>query len=74
MEPAFRKTRDPLDRIFAILGGYRARILQTNCQYGCPIGRLALEIDPENRPAHHLIAENFRVWIGAVLHTRDSVE
>jgi TetR/AcrR family transcriptional regulator, transcriptional repressor for nem operon len=66
IEPAFRRTSEPIERIFAILAGYRARILQTNCQYGCPLGRLALEIDPENRPAHQLIAENFRGWIGAV--------
>jgi TetR/AcrR family transcriptional repressor of nem operon len=66
VEPAFRLTNEPIERIFAILSGYRARILQTHCQYGCPLGRLALEIDPENRPAHQLIAENFRGWIGAV--------
>jgi TetR/AcrR family transcriptional regulator, transcriptional repressor for nem operon len=66
IDPAFATTTDPLDRIFAILAGYRERILRTNCQYGCPLGRLALEIDPENRPAHKLIAENFRSWIGAV--------
>ena len=34
--------------------------------YGCPIGRLALEIDPENTPAHALIARNFDGWTGAV--------
>jgi TetR/AcrR family transcriptional repressor of nem operon len=66
VEPAWRETSDPIERIFAILAGYRLRILATNCQYGCPLGRLALEIDPENRPAHALIAENFRGWIGAV--------
>ena len=64
--PAHAQTSDPIERIFAILGGYRERILRTNYQYGCPLGRLALEIDPENRPAHALIAENFRGWIGAV--------
>jgi len=64
--PAHRLASDPIERIFAILAGYRERILNTNCQYGCPLGRLALEIDPENRPAHKLIAENFRAWIGAV--------
>jgi AcrR family transcriptional regulator len=64
--PAHARTSDPIERIFAILAGYRERILQTNCHYGCPLGRLALEIDPENRPAHALIAENFRAWIGAV--------
>ncbi len=66
VNPAFAKTDEPLARIFAILAGYRERILQTNCQYGCPLGRLALEIDPENRPAHRLIADNFSGWIGAV--------
>src|SRR5439155_1026157 len=60
VNPAFEQTGDPIERIFAILAGYRERILQTQCKYGCPLGRLALEIDPENRPAHELIAENFR--------------
>jgi|SRR5579862_4502266 len=71
VDPAFSTTDDPVERIFAILAGYRERILQTNSQYGCPLGRLALEIDPENRPAHKLIAENFRGWIGCV---RECVE
>jgi len=66
VDPAFAETSDPVGRIFAILAGYRGRILQTECHYGCPLGRLALEIDPENRPAHKLIAENFSGWIGAV--------
>lgn len=71
VDPAFAQSVDPVDRIFAILAGYRGRILQTDCKYGCPLGRLALEIDPENRPAHRLIAENFQGWIGAV---RECVE
>lgn len=66
VDPAFARTPEPAERIFAILERYRDRILQTECRYGCPLGRLALEIDPENRPAHSLIAENFRGWIGAV--------
>jgi AcrR family transcriptional regulator len=66
IDPAFATTEDPVGRIFAILAGYRERILMTGCQYGCPLGRLALEIDPENRPAHRLIADNFQGWIGAV--------
>src|ERR1700753_3928668 len=64
--PALASTPDPVERIFALLAGYRRRILSSNCQYGCPLGRLALEIDPENRPAHKLIAENFAAWIAAV--------
>jgi TetR/AcrR family transcriptional repressor of nem operon len=66
VEPAFATTDEPIARIFAILAGYRERILATDSKYGCPLGRLALEIDPENRPAHRLIAENFGGWIGAV--------
>jgi TetR/AcrR family transcriptional repressor of nem operon len=66
VDPAFAKTDDPVGRIFAILAGYRERILLTDSKYGCPLGRLALEIDPENRPAHALIARNFQGWIGAV--------
>ncbi|MGA7235585.1 MAG: TetR/AcrR family transcriptional regulator [Bryobacteraceae bacterium] len=66
VDPAFAQTREPVARIFAILAGYRERIVRTDCKYGCPMGRLALEIDPENRPAHQLIAENFRGWIAAI--------
>jgi TetR/AcrR family transcriptional regulator, transcriptional repressor for nem operon len=66
VDPAFARTNDPVGRIFAILAGYRERILMTDCKYGCPLGRLALEIDPENRPAHKLIAQNFQNWIGVV--------
>jgi TetR/AcrR family transcriptional regulator, transcriptional repressor for nem operon len=66
VDPAFATTPKPLDRIFAILAGYRERILMTNCTFGCPLGRLALEVDPENAPAHKLIAQNFQGWIQAV--------
>jgi len=72
--PAYAQTEEPVARIFAILAGYRERILQTECKYGCPLGRLALEIDPENRPAHALIAENFRGWIGAVRECIENIK
>jgi TetR/AcrR family transcriptional repressor of nem operon len=74
VDPAFAQTTEPVERIFAILAGYRARILQTECRYGCPLGRLALEIDPENRPAHDLIAQNFKGWIGAVRSCLERVQ
>jgi TetR/AcrR family transcriptional regulator, transcriptional repressor for nem operon len=66
VDPAFATASKPLDRIFAILAGYRQRILMTHCTFGCPLGRLALEVDPENAPAHKLIAQNFQGWIQAV--------
>src|SRR5262249_47485834 len=52
--------------VFAVLAGYRERLIATHCSYGCPLGRLALEVDPENRPAHDLIAANFTAWKRAV--------
>jgi len=73
IDPAFALADEPVERIFAILAGYRERILATNCQYGCPLGRLALEIDPENRPAHKLIADNFQGWIGAIRECVDQL-
>ena len=74
VNPAFALTDEPVERIFGILAGYRGRILQTECRYGCPLGRLALEIDPENRPAHKLIAENFQGWIGAIRECIDQIK
>jgi TetR/AcrR family transcriptional repressor of nem operon len=74
VSPAFASARKPLERIFAILAGYRQRILATDSKYGCPLGRLALEIDPENAPAHALIAENFQGWIGAVRECLDEMK
>jgi TetR/AcrR family transcriptional repressor of nem operon len=66
VRPAFDAHARPIDRIFALLESYRQRLVSTDCQYGCPIGRLALELDPENVPAHALIAENFTAWREAV--------
>src|ERR1700694_2904095 len=74
IDPAFAQTEEPVERIFAILAGYRGRILQTDCQYGCPLGRLALEIDPENRPAHKLISDNFNGWIVAGRECLDQIK
>jgi TetR/AcrR family transcriptional repressor of nem operon len=66
VRPVFAVHARPLDRIFALLEGYRQRLVSSDCQYGCPIGRLALELDTENTPAHALIAQNFTAWRAAV--------
>ena len=66
LRPAFARRRDPIERIFAILEGYRQKLLATGCQYGCPIGRLALEIEAQNLPVHNRIAANFAAWTAAV--------
>jgi TetR/AcrR family transcriptional regulator, transcriptional repressor for nem operon len=74
VDPAFASVEEPLGRIFAVLAGYRQRIVATECKYGCPLGRLALEIDPENAPAHALIAQNFEGWIEAVRECLQSMK
>ncbi len=74
VDPAFATVDEPLGRIFAILAGYRQRIIATDSKYGCPLGRLALEIDPENAPAHALIAQNFEGWIVAVRECLESMK
>jgi len=66
MNPARQSVDDPIERIFAVLAGYRAKLLATQCTYGCPLGRLALEVDAENRPTQDLIAKNFNAWRAAV--------
>src|ERR1700722_18441885 len=66
VQPAEAAFADPVKRIFSILQGYRERLIATGCQYGCPIGRLALEIEAENLPAHTRIASHFAAWTGAV--------
>jgi len=64
--PAWEGIDDPIERIFALLARYRMLILQTDCTYGCPIGRLALEIGPEQQEVHRLLAKNFDGWTAAV--------
>jgi TetR/AcrR family transcriptional repressor of nem operon len=41
-------------------------LLATGCTYGCPIGRLALEIPEEQFRVHKRLADNFDGWTAAV--------
>jgi TetR/AcrR family transcriptional regulator, transcriptional repressor for nem operon len=66
VQPAFARHADPIDRIFAILAGYRERVISTGYRYGCPLGRLALEIDPAQRRVREKLAANFNAWCGAI--------
>jgi AcrR family transcriptional regulator len=66
IRPLYAATEDPIERIFLLLDGYRQKILMTNFTFTCPIGRLALEIDPSRRKIHSKIAANFDGWTAAV--------
>lgn len=62
---AFEQVADPIERVFAVLAGYREALISTDCTYGCPIGRLALEMGGHRRKAHRGIAANFDGWVVA---------
>jgi TetR/AcrR family transcriptional repressor of nem operon len=66
VEPVLSKVQDPVERVFGILEFYRRNLLATGCTYGCPIGRLALEIPEEQFRVHKLLADNFDGWTAAV--------
>lgn len=64
IEPAFQLVDDPIERIFAVLEGYRRGLLYTVFTGGCPIGNLALEVGDHHPEARKRIAENFNGWVG----------
>jgi AcrR family transcriptional regulator len=66
LDPAWEGVADPIERIFALLGRYRELILLSECQYGCPIGSLALELHEPDPSVRERIALNFDGWVGAV--------
>jgi AcrR family transcriptional regulator len=66
VEPVFNEIEDPIERVFGILSFYRRNLIATGCTYGCPIGRLALEIPEEQFRVHKRLADNFEGWTAAV--------
>jgi TetR/AcrR family transcriptional repressor of nem operon len=72
LAPVWQKVSDPIERVFGLLAVYREGILATDFGYGCPLGRLAMEIDPGMREVHAGIAANFEAWSGAVAECLES--
>lgn len=66
LAPAWTGVEDPVERIFALLNGYRTMLLTTDCTYGCPIGNLALELHEPDPRVRELLAINFDNWTGAI--------
>jgi len=66
MGPAEARSKDPIERIFALLDLYRESMVTLGCRMGCPIGNLALEVSDGNREARDLIHRNFENWIRRV--------
>lgn len=66
LEPAWSGVEDPVDKVFALLARYRQALVETECQYGCPIGSLALELHEPDPKVRELLAVNFDGWVSAV--------
>ena len=66
IQPAFDRVSDPIERVFAVLDGYRRLLIETGCKQGCPIGNLALEMSDEHPGVRALVAENFDGWCAAI--------
>ncbi len=66
LRPLWENVSDPIERVFALLNGYRQHLIATDCHYGCPIGYLALEIHEPDPPVRERIAANFTQWVDRV--------
>ena len=66
LRPAWSGVDDPIERIFALLDGYRTQLVTTECTYGCPIGSLALELHEPDLRIRELLAVNFANWTRAI--------
>jgi TetR/AcrR family transcriptional repressor of nem operon len=66
LQPAWIGYDDPIERVFALLARYRMLIVATDCEYGCPIGSLALEMHKARKPVRERISANFAAWTDAV--------
>jgi TetR/AcrR family transcriptional repressor of nem operon len=66
LRPAYERVADPVERLFAVLDGYRRLLADTRFELGCPIGNLALEVSNSHPGVRRLIADNFEAWSNAI--------
>ena len=66
LEPTWQGLSDPIERVFALLGAYRAMLKRTGCLYNCPIGSLALELHQPASSVREILAAYFEVWVDAI--------
>jgi len=71
LKPAWSGVDDPIERIFALLAGYRTQLVTTECTYGCPIGSLALELHEPDLRIRELLSINFVQWVDAIRRCLD---
>jgi TetR/AcrR family transcriptional regulator, transcriptional repressor for nem operon len=57
---------DPIERVFALLAGYRQMLELTEFKHGCPIGNLVIELAETHPRTRGLLVENFENWLAEV--------
>lgn len=57
---------DPIEKIFALLDGYRQMLHMFEYEMGCPIGNLALEVTNTHPAVRSLLLVNFEQWVDSV--------
>jgi TetR/AcrR family transcriptional repressor of nem operon len=66
LDPLWAGVPDPVERIFALLDGYRRALIDSDFAYGCPIGNLALEFKEPDPEVREMIGANFLAWRRAI--------
>jgi len=65
-QPMLQTVDDPVERVFALLDGYKEILMGNEFRTGCPMGRLAIEISDSNPKAATILNETFEMWINEV--------
>jgi TetR/AcrR family transcriptional regulator, transcriptional repressor for nem operon len=66
LQPAWEGVTDPIERVFALVQGYRVALESSECTFACPIGRLALELHEPDPSVRQRLAANFDAWISGI--------
>lgn len=64
--PVWEGVEDPIERVFALLDGYRRLLVESDFRLGCPIGNIALEIAEPDPVVRKRLEENFEAWTDAI--------
>ena len=64
--PVWEGVEDPIERVFALLAGYRRLLVESDYRLGCPIGNIALEMAEPDPALRRRLVENFEGWTDAV--------
>jgi TetR/AcrR family transcriptional repressor of nem operon len=63
LDPIWSAEADPIERVFALMKGYRQMLEMTCFSHGCPIGNLVIEVAETHPDSRHLLVQNFDNWL-----------